>query len=100
MPSCDGVLGRFVFEGVVPGGFGRPLELPGVTTLALEDGVLGGTLELLCSAPAQLSALPHHTVSQSEDGFEKIMQAITLTLRWPVAAGASAIAVALEVRKG
>jgi hypothetical protein len=100
MPSCDGFLGRFVFEGAVPGGFGRPLELPGVTALALEDGVLGGTLELLCSAPAQLSASAHQTVSQSEDGFEKIMQALTLTLRWPVAAGVSSIAVALEVRRG
>jgi hypothetical protein len=26
---------------------------------------------------------PHHTVSQSEAGFEKIMQAVCLTLRWP-----------------
>jgi alpha-amylase/alpha-mannosidase (GH57 family) len=99
MPSCDGVLGRFVFEGAVPGGFGQPLELPGITALTLEDGVLGGTLELLCSAPAQLSARPHHTVSQSEDGFEKIMQALTLTLRWPVAAGQSAIVIGLEIRR-
>ena len=27
MPSCDGVLGRYVFEGGIPGGFGQPLEL-------------------------------------------------------------------------
>jgi hypothetical protein len=100
MPSCDGFLGRFVFEGAVPGGFGQPIELPGITALTLEDGVLGGTLELLCSAPAQLSAQPHHTVSQSEDGFEKIMQALTLALRWPVTAGQSSIVVALEVRRG
>jgi 4-alpha-glucanotransferase/alpha-amylase len=38
-------------------------------------------------------------VSQSEDGFEKIMQALTLTLRWPVVAGVSSIVVALEVRR-
>jgi alpha-amylase/alpha-mannosidase (GH57 family) len=99
MPSCDGSLGRFVFEGAVPGGFGRPLELPGVSALALEDGVLSGTLELLCSVPAQLSASAHQTVSQSEDGFEKIMQALTITLRWPVAAGVSSIVVALEIRR-
>jgi len=100
MPSCDGFLGRYVYEGGVPGGFGHPLQLPSMTTLALEDGVLGGTLELLCGTPAQLSAQPHYTVSQSEDGFEKIMQAVTLTLRWPIAAGMSSIVVALEVRRG
>lgn len=33
------------------------------------------------------TAQPHHTVSQSEAGFEKIMQAICLTLRWRVATG-------------
>jgi len=70
-----------------------------MTTLTLEDGVLGGTVELLCGTPAQLFAQPHHTVSQSEDGFEKIMQAVTLTLRWPVAVGTSSIVVALEVRR-
>ena len=42
MPSCDGVLGRYVFEGGIPGGFGQPLSLPSMTTLSLEDGVLGG----------------------------------------------------------
>ena len=27
MPSCDGVLGRYVHEGRIPGGFGEPIEL-------------------------------------------------------------------------
>jgi alpha-amylase/alpha-mannosidase (GH57 family) len=99
MPSCDGFLGRYVYEGGVPGGFGQPLELPSITTLALEDGVLGGTIELLCGTPAQLDARPHYTVSQSEDGFEKIMQSATLGLRWALPAGASAIVVALEIRR-
>ena len=89
MPSCDGVLGRYVFEGGIPGGFGQPLNLPSMTTLSLEDGVLGGMVELLCSPPAALEAGPHHTVSQSEDGFEKIMQAVTLRLAWQVEAGDS-----------
>jgi 4-alpha-glucanotransferase/alpha-amylase len=75
------------------------LELPGITTLCLEDSVLGGTAWLLCSAPVAVAAQPHHTVSQSEDGFEKIMQAVTLTLRWPLATGAQSIAIALEVRR-
>jgi alpha-amylase/alpha-mannosidase (GH57 family) len=99
MPSCDGFLGRYVYEGRIPGGFGQPLELPGVTTLALEDQVMGGTLEVLCSEPVSLSARPHHTVSQSEEGFEKVMQAVTLTLRWPVSAGSNGISIALEVRR-
>ena len=54
MPSCDGFLGRYVHEGRIPGGFGQPIELASLTTLALEDGVLGGTLEVLCSPPARL----------------------------------------------
>jgi alpha-amylase/alpha-mannosidase (GH57 family) len=99
MPSCDGFMGRYVFEGSIPGGFGQPLELPGMTTLALEDRVLGGTLEVLCSMPVAVSGRPLHTVSQSEDGFEKVMQALTLTLRCPLAAGANAFAIALEVRR-
>jgi hypothetical protein len=99
MPSCDGVLGRYVFEGGIPGGFGQPLSLPTMTTLSLEDGVLGGTLEVLCSPPAALEAGPHHTVSQSEDGFEKVMQAVTLRLSWMVDEGDSDITVALEVRR-
>jgi alpha-amylase/alpha-mannosidase (GH57 family) len=99
MPSCDGFMGRYVFEGRIPGGFGQPLELPGITTLALEDQVLGGTLEVLSSVPMAVSGRPLHTVSQSEDGFEKVMQALTLTLRAPLAAGSNAFVVALEVRR-
>jgi alpha-amylase/alpha-mannosidase (GH57 family) len=100
MPSCDGFLGRYVFEGRVLGGFGQPLLLPAVSTLCLEDGVLGGTVELLSTAPVQLACAPHHTVSQSEEGFEKIMQALTLTLRWSLPAGEGSLCVALELRPG
>ena len=100
MPSCDGFLGRYVYEGRVLGGFGQALALPSVTTLCLEDGVLGGSVELMCSAPAALSAAPHHTLSQSEEGFEKIMQALTLNLRWTLPAGASTLSVALDMRAG
>jgi hypothetical protein len=99
MPSCDGPLGRYVFEGGIPGGFGEPLNLATMTTLSLEDGALGGTLALLCSPPAALEAQPYYTVSQSEDGFEKVMQAVTLRLSWPVPEGDSIITVALEVRR-
>jgi alpha-amylase/alpha-mannosidase (GH57 family) len=99
MPSSDGFLGRYVHEGSIPGGFGQAIELPSMTTLALEDGVLGGTLEVLCSPPARLSGRPHHTVSQSEDGFEKVMQAITLDLSWAVGDDTTELIVAIEVRR-
>jgi hypothetical protein len=99
MPSCDGFLGRYVHEGRIPGGFGEPIELESLTTLALEDGVLGGSVEILCSPPARLSARPHHTVSQSEDGFEKVMQAVTLDLSWAVGEDTSELVIAVEVRR-
>ena len=85
MPSCDGFLGRYVApDGSIPGGFGQPLalaEAPGVT---LEDGVLGGALRLACAPPAAITGRPHHTVSQSEAGFEKIMQAAEIVLAWNI----------------
>jgi alpha-amylase/alpha-mannosidase (GH57 family) len=99
MPSADGFLGRYVHEGSIPGGFGQSIELASVTTLALEDGVLGGTLEVLCSPPVRLTGRPHHTVSQSEDGFEKIMQAVTLDLSWAVGDDTTELVVALEIRR-
>jgi hypothetical protein len=99
LPSCDGFLGRYVHEGRIPGGFGEPIELEALTTLALEDGVLGGVVQVLCSPPARLSARPHHTVSQSEDGFEKVMQAVTLDLCWAVGEDTSELIVALEIRR-
>ncbi|MEO8158377.1 MAG: alpha-amylase/4-alpha-glucanotransferase domain-containing protein [Betaproteobacteria bacterium] len=78
MPSCDGYSGRYVVNGTVPGGFGQSFEWEAVETLALEDGVLRGRVVLACNRPVTVTAAPHHTVSQSEDGFEKIMQAVTL----------------------
>ena len=46
-----------------------------------------------------LTGRPHHTVSQSEDGFEKIMQAVTLDLSWAVGDDTTELVVALEVRR-
>ena len=99
MPSCDGVLGRYVHEGKIPGGFGQQLEVEALTTLALEDFVLGGSLQVLCSPPARLLAQPHYTVSQSEDGYEKVMQSVTLDLSWAVGDGTEELVVALEIRR-
>ena len=80
MPSCDGPAGKFVFEGRIPGGFGQSMELVAVKELLLEDDVLGGAVKLTLSEPVLLASRPHFSVSQSEAGFEKIMQAVTLTL--------------------
>ncbi len=99
MPSCDGFLGRYVHEGRILGGLGEPIELDPLTILALEDGVLGGSVQVLCSPPARLTARPQHTVSQSEDGFEKVMQAVTVDLSWAVGEDTSELVVALEIRR-
>jgi hypothetical protein len=45
---------------------------------------MGGRVELRCAPPARIVTRPYRTVSQSEQGFEKIMQSMTLTLSWPL----------------
>ncbi len=82
MPSCDGVGGRYIHQGKVLGGFGQSLELTSMAEITLDDDTLGGNVVLQTSSPMTLSAQPHFTVSQSESGFEKIMQAVTLSLEW------------------
>jgi 4-alpha-glucanotransferase/alpha-amylase len=51
---------------------------------------------LRTSHPVTLRARPHFSVSQSESGFEKIMQATTLLLEWPVTA--PQLIVTLEIK--
>jgi hypothetical protein len=70
--------GRYLVNGEVPGGFGQSFTWEGIRTLTLEDGVLHGRVVLSCNRPVTINAAPHQTVSQSEAGFEKIMQAVTL----------------------
>ena len=83
MPSCDGYAGRYMLaDGSVPCGFGQTLEIEAATRLLLVDGVLGGKLIVNSNLPVAISGRPHFSVSQSEAGFEKIMQAAVLTLRW------------------
>jgi 4-alpha-glucanotransferase len=85
MPSCDGFLGRYVLaDGSIPGGFGQPLDLDAANSLTLEDGVLGGSIQLKTSISAEILGRPQQTVSQSEAGFEKIMQAVELRLNWVI----------------
>ena len=88
LPSCDGAGGRYVLaDGTVAGGFGQALARDGLVAITLDDRELGGRLTLTASAPVDLRTAPHQTVSQSDAGFEKIMQAATLRLSWPVNAG-------------
>jgi 4-alpha-glucanotransferase len=98
MPSCDGPAGRFKIGEDIPGGFGYPLHLDAMKELMLEDEVLGGSLKISCNISATLNTRPHFSVSQSEAGFEKIMQAVTLELVWPVNAISKSLEILLEVK--
>jgi alpha-amylase len=89
MPSCDGYGGRYVLaDGRVPGGFGEALDLASALQITLDDSELHGSLRIEASQPVRLEARPHRTVSQSEAGFEKIMQAVCIALSWSPASGA------------
>lgn len=97
MPSCDGPAGRYEYLGGIPGGFGQVFERDHLESLTLADEVLGGQLILSTSRPVRLHATPHFSVSQSEAGFEKIMQAVTLTLTWPLSAKQHEMLISLEI---
>jgi hypothetical protein len=82
MPSCDGPAGRYVVNGEIPGGFGQTFSWNELKLLTLEDLYLGAAIRLETNRPARIKTQPHFTVSQSEAGFEKIMQAVELTFTW------------------
>ncbi|BBF64573.1 DUF1926 domain-containing protein [Acidithiobacillus sp. 'AMD consortium'] len=98
MPSCDGPAGQFFANGRSQGGFGSPIEGEATSEIVLEDAVMGGKIVLRFHPPVRWQGAPHLTVSQSEAGFEKIMQALRLDLEWPVQMGkAHVIEVQTEV---
>ena len=82
LPCCDGPAGRYVVNGEIPGGFGQTFTWNELKTVTLEDHYLGAAIRLETNRPARIKAQPHFTVSQSEAGFEKVMQAVELTLTW------------------
>lgn len=85
MPSCDGYGGRYRLEdGHIPCGFGDLLQLTACRRLTLDDDELGGALTVACEPPLALLARAHRTVSQSEAGFERVMQAAELAFTWAV----------------
>jgi 4-alpha-glucanotransferase len=87
MPSADGYSGRYILaDGSIPCGFGQSLVLASVARLSLDDGELHGALHIAIDPPADLIAGPHHAVSRSEAGFEKIMQAASIRFEWSGAA--------------
>ena len=88
LPSCDGYGGRYVLaDGSIRGGFGQELEFAVMQRITLEDSELHGALQIEAKPPLRLKARPHRTVSQSEAGFEKIMQGICIVLAWSPASG-------------
>lgn len=97
MPSCDGPAGRFRIGDNIAGGFGQPLKFSGLRHIVLEDDVLGGALHLYSNKVCAFSSYPHFSVSQSEAGFEKIMQAVTLELQWPSEALKDGLELRLEI---
>ncbi|HSD61586.1 MAG TPA: alpha-amylase/4-alpha-glucanotransferase domain-containing protein [Burkholderiales bacterium] len=97
MPSCDGPAGRYVVDGRIPGGFGQPLDESEAREVLLDDEYLGGGIRLRVSPAARITGRPLHTVSQSEGGFEKIMQSATLTLEWRPGEQAGDPEVTLEI---
>jgi alpha-amylase len=81
MPSCDGFGGRYLLaDGGIPGGFGQPLALEHAARLTLDDRALDGWLRLEFRPACRVVGGPLHTVSLSEGGFEKIMQAAVVEL--------------------
>ena len=102
MPSCDGPGGAYIdASGAAHGGFDGTLALDACTRLDLVDSELHGSARLQFSQPVALAASPLYTVSQSEAGFEKIMQAATLRATWTVdvqAGGMQTLDVRLMVR--
>ena len=96
MPSCDGPAGRYWFQGECPGGFGQNHKFSGLTELTLEDDVLLGSLVLHSNRPLTLTARPFFTVSQSEAGFEKIMQAVTLVMHYSFSSDTDSLQINLE----
>jgi 4-alpha-glucanotransferase len=97
MPSCDGPAGRYWYNGECPGGFGQLHSFTGLTELTLEDDVLGGALVLRSAQPIALIARPFFTVSQSEAGFEKIMQAVSLIIHYPFPRQSDSLQLSVEI---
>ena len=100
MPSCDGPGGKYFSLGQPMGGFDWRVRFEGCPQLVLSDSELSGDAAIVFDPPCVMDAQPLYTVSQSESGFEKIMQASTIRATWRVEARTSiAIAFAARARR-
>jgi hypothetical protein len=97
MPSCDGPAGRFRVGDEIAGGFGQVLQLDSMQRIVLEDAVLGGKLGVLVNHPVVFRSMPCFSVSQSEAGFEKIMQAVVLEFACALTEHTDALEFCIEV---
>jgi 4-alpha-glucanotransferase/alpha-amylase len=97
MPSCDGVGGRYLVDGEIRGGFGQPLDLAQAPQVVLDDRHLRGSVAVAVDPPGRFTGRPYHTVSQSEEGFERIMQSATVSIEWEVAGGTAEFTVRLRL---
>ena len=84
IPCCDGPAGRFVVNGEISGGLGQAFDWAALDNLRIEDTWYKAAVELRCEPEASIRVQPHRTVSQSEAGFEKIMQSVEIVLEWAV----------------
>jgi hypothetical protein len=75
------------------------LKLATARRLTLDDGVLGGGICVALDQSLAVTARPHRTVSQSEAGFEKIMQAVELVLSWPLDGKPRELTITIEASK-
>lgn len=97
LPSCDGFGGRYrLSDQSIPCGFGQQLHVAALREIWLEDAELGARLHLHTSQAVEFSAEPYHTASQSEAGFEQIMQAARLELRWVATEQPLSLALTIE----
>ncbi len=97
MPSCDGPAGRFRIGDDIVGGFGQELTVQNLKSLTLEDDVMGGKVNVALNQGMAFYARPFFSVSQSEAGFEKIMQAVTLSFSCRPQEMQGPVFIALEV---
>ena len=58
---------------------------------------MGGAIALAFAPAARITGRPYHTVSQSEDGFERIMQSVTLDIEWTIEPPSTVIELRLAV---
>ena len=97
MPSCDGPAGRFRVGDEIAGGFGELLQMDSMQRIVLEDAVLGGKFGILVNHPVAFLSNPCFSVSQSEAGFEKIMQAVVLEFEYALTERTDTLEFCIEV---